>query len=147
MTTGAAKPWVPWLMYSGGIPFVGLALGLATGLFGGAVDPLLQEALRGYAFIIAAFMAGTHWGQRDHVGEALGLFLLVSSNVLAVALWIGLVWLAFKPALVLACAVFLLLLAVDYRLLRTGALEAGYFAHRVAITLVVVSALALALWA
>ena len=145
--TRRATPLVPWLMYLGGLPFVGLALGLALGPFGHEAQALMQEALQGYAFIIGAFMAGTHWGQRDSVTEALRLFLLVSSNVLALALWAGLVLLAFKPALALSGGVFLLLLAVDYRLLRAGALEAGYFAHRVRITLVVLAGLALALWA
>ena len=145
MTNIATNTLIPWLIYLGGLPFVALSLALLTGEYTAEMEARLQSALGGYSFVIAAFMAGTHWGQHWHMREEVSFYLLVLSNVLAIALWVGLVLLAFKAALVLCSAVFIVLLGIDYTLLRLRQLEARYFAHRLRITVVVLASLMVAL--
>ncbi|RFP88574.1 DUF3429 domain-containing protein [Rhodobacteraceae bacterium 63075] len=131
----------PSLMYAGTIPFVASALlFLALPATSGWIAPV-REVLTAYALVIASFMAGVHWGQQLGLAPGWQRALMLLSNAVALAVWLGFLLLPFTPMLLLLVAAFALLAAIDHRLADAGLLSRRYFFHRKAVTAIVCAAL------
>ncbi len=133
-----------FLVYSGSLPFVFLALCLA---FDVTILPIVGDvsrALSGYTLIIAAFMAGSHWGQQLTMSEYWSSKLQVVSNVNAVGLWFGFLFSPDSWFWLCAIASFLVSLRLDYQLRQARLITAEYWRIRSRVTMVVISALAVA---
>ena len=130
------------LTCAGLIPFIACALLLSTGVESvpwlGSVSTLLSV----YGLVIASFLAGSHWGQHLDQQNMLRPWLAYSSNVCAIALWLGFSLATFTVFIWLLMGVFLLLLGVDIVLFRAKFITGNYVKMRVIVTVIVV----LSLW-
>ena len=129
------------LPFAGAIPFVAGALLLVSGITDLPLLGSVQALVLTYGLAILSFMAGVHWGQYLS-GVRSQLNLLVSSNVLTVAAWLGY---AIFPSVVFAIALavlFGLLLVVDFKLAAEGALTPYYMRTRALVTALVAASLA-----
>jgi hypothetical protein len=129
------------LTFAGALPFIMCAFCLIIGI---ETLPILGETRRilsVYALVIAAFMAGVHWGEHLHIVNKPARALMVSSNIIAVALWLGFLTLNFTALMILCAAAFYLLLAIDYQLFRQGIIAHDYFKTRVIVTIIVITSI------
>jgi hypothetical protein len=128
------------LIYAGALPFVAGALLLVAGIH---TLPLLGGVAGGvaaYGLIIVVFLTGIHWGQQLSLGRAAsGLF--VSSNILAVAIWVAWLVLPEKHFMVFLAIPLVVMLVIDRKLCRAGVLEKEYLFSRGVITAVVIATL------
>ena len=131
------------LTYAGALPFVACAVLQAAGspAVAGVSDWALVAA--GYGVAIAAFMAGVHWGTWLYHSAAAPLNLLLSSNAITVAVWLGFVFAPVRISLGITTAAFVLLLLIDYRLAACHLLNADYMRMRRNVTAIVVACLLL----
>lgn len=94
------KKIYPYLSYAGAIPFIVcagfLSLDLGEPSWLGPVESILSV----YALVIAAFLAGAHWGQHLHIQGKWSRYLPITSNIIAVALWLAFLALHFKALVV-----------------------------------------------
>lgn len=122
------------LSYAGTLPFIICAVlpyaGIATIPALGTYDSIAAS----YAAIIASFMAGTHWGLAltHHTIVPRSVFIASTAlTLLALLAWMIL------PATwrLLSCiAIFLGLLAVDYRLYKMQIIHRTYYKLRLHVT-------------
>lgn len=128
------------LGFSGLAPFLllSLALWVAPLPFAG----LLHAALIGYGLAIASFMGGVQWGLgiARPLAEAAQGRVLAQSVVPALIAWFGIL-LPFPFPYVALIAAFLLVVAVDFRLVRSGVAPMWWPMLRVPLTAGVVVAL------
>lgn len=139
------KKIYPYLTYAGTIPFIFCTILLAFGInqlpvLGGAVANILSV----YTLIILSFLAGSHWGQHFNLKDTWGFYLPIFSNLLAVALWAAFLIFDFKFLLVTFSVAFVILLFIDYRLLKDGIITNQYFKIRFNVTTIAVLMLILA---
>jgi len=129
----APSPLPHALIYAGSLPFIAGALLLAGNVHSVPVLGKVEMILASYALVISVFLTGIHWGQQLSLGQAAqGLF--ISSNILAVALWLA--W------LLLPVQFFLVFLSLPLLImLKSGILHTAYFRSRVIITSVVILSL------
>jgi hypothetical protein len=138
-------PLAKLLTYAGAIPFVvcaGLQVaGIANIASLGQVMPILLT----YGIVIAAFMAGTHWGLAlDHTFPCASGILL-SSTALTLLAWFAYLSGSIVVALGTLIATFSLLLFIDWQLYQRHVQTKEYFQLRVRVTAVVLAALTVAL--
>ncbi|WP_165218207.1 DUF3429 domain-containing protein [Affinirhizobium pseudoryzae] len=130
--TPSFRPLTQALTYAGALPFFLL---LPPTL------PVLApvDALHGfltYGAVIAAFMAGTLWGiVQGRDTAAIGH--LIASNVLALAAWGTLLIEPGRGALAIQLAIFVALLASDYRLATAHLEKPWYWRLRTRVTALV----------
>lgn len=127
------------LAYSGAIPFVACAL--ATVFAVPVPTDLVERIAVSYGLAIVSFLAGAHWGLYLHHGEAIRLNLLVSSNLILLAVWFFSLFASVRWALLSQAVAFVVLLAIDYRLAGARAISRQYFALRGSVTLLVIGAI------
>ena len=128
------------LICAGALPFVAGALLLATGISALPVLGSTVDSVASYGLIIVVFLTGIHWGQQLSLGRAAsGLF--ISSNILAVALWVA--WLALPQNYFMAFLAIplVVMLAIDHELYRAEVLNKEYLVYRAIITAVVIISL------
>ena len=132
------------LAYAGILPFAACALLTAAGV--PAIEGLAgwAEIAAGYGLAIAAFMAGVHWGtyiykSQDEPGVPLNL--LVTSNVITVAVWLAYALTPVSVSIAVTGVAFMLLLLVDHRLAGAGLITPAYWQLRRNVTLLVVALL------
>jgi len=136
----APSPLPHALIYAGSLPFIAGALLLAGNVHSVPVLGKVEMILASYALVISVFLTGIHWGQQLSLGQAAqGLF--ISSNILAVALWLAWLLLPVQFFLVFLSLPLLIILALDARMLKSGILHTAYFRSRVIITSVVILSL------
>lgn len=130
-----------YLTFAGAIPFIFCAVCFFVGIhqlpIAGDVDRILSL----YSVIIASFLAGSHWGQHLSLATAQSHLLALSSNGIAVALWVLMLILPFRPLLIGFIICFILLLIIDKAMMRAKLIAKHYYNIRVAITLIVVTTL------
>jgi hypothetical protein len=129
----------------GALPFLVSSLLLTLGIYNLPLLGNTAEILRSYSLAIAVFMCGIHWGQYLQDTQARNLNLLMVSNGLTLACWLGFLMASFVAYFVIVIAVFLALLWVDYQLHKSGRITARYFKMRLTVTAVVCASLALPL--
>jgi hypothetical protein len=130
-----------YLAYAGALPFLICAVLL---VFNIPTIPFLgniQQILSVYALVIAAFIAGSHWGLHLDVNDKWGIYLPKLSNLIAILLWIGFLVLPFKLLLLTFIITFLVLLGIDQKLLRHDLISTRYFHMRCLVTVIVISTL------
>lgn len=126
------------LTLAGTLPFVAGAVQAWTGLVPGVDGVALA---RGYGAVIAAFVAGIHWGAYLFNGARCGVNLLAWSNVVALSAWVALLVPSARVGLVILVACFAALLWLDMRLHRNGVTPAWFNRLRIRATAIVVPAL------
>lgn len=128
------------LTYLGAIPFLVAALCSLLGVnelpYLGATQPLLFS----YATLIASFMAGTHWGYVVRSNSTFNL-ILFASVITVLILWI--LWSSSRTVTypLFLVPIYLLLLGLDYLLLKYNYEERFYFKMRTGITSLVILSL------
>ena len=147
MTERYPPPLYCYLAYAGALPFVFavgcLLLGVQSLPWLGSVTHLLSF----YGLVIASFMAGAHWGQHLAMPAVQGRSLALSSNLMAVMLWLSMVFtLPIALLLLMLMVVFVLLLLIDYRLYHHKIISMVYLRTRGVVTAIVVTNLSVALW-
>ncbi len=131
------------LTYAGTLPFIACALmpyiqfPELPGL--GSFDTIAIA----YGLVIISFMAGAHWGSYLFASESSPINLFISSNIIAVLVWLTFLAATASITLSVFIAAFLYLLWVDYRLLHSKLISAHYFQTRFSATAVAVVALLL----
>lgn len=135
------------LAYAGALPF---ALCMVLAWTDSLRIPGLEEpaaVAAGYGLAIAAFMAGVHWGTYLYLGNRTPLNLLVISNAVTIAAWLGFAFTPVRSSLLTTAAAFTVLLWVDTRLARIRLISDAYMATRRSVTTLVVILLLLTMMA
>ncbi|MBB1251366.1 MULTISPECIES: DUF3429 domain-containing protein [unclassified Rhizobium] len=135
MTMYGEKRLTQALTYSGGIPFVGLAVMAAAGF----EKDWAVNAFIAYGAVIAGFMGGTIWSQAQ-MTDVETRKLLALSNVAALVAWAALIVpgpLGF--GLALQAGAFALLLGLDWRIRKASAQPEWYFMLRRNISAIVIA--------
>ena len=132
-----------FLIYSGSLPFITGALLLILGfetlpLFGSVAD-----AIAAYGLVIAIFLSGIHWGQQLSL-ESTTSGLFISSNILAVLVWLAWLLLPLQSFLIFLVIPQLVILTIDHSLYAQGLIKKEYIVSRYLITGVVIICLFLA---
>ena len=134
-----------YLTYAGCLPFIICAFFLFFNLNS---IPYLGDTittLQVYSLVIASFMAGAHWGQYLYLLDESPIHLPITSNLIALFIWISfLIMPAFWYLLVLIF-IFVFLLLIDVRLARKKQLVSLYFRSRVIVTIIVSVSLAISI--
>jgi hypothetical protein len=117
------------LPYGGALPFLVGAMFLLLGITQvpnlGRTDAMVLA----YGLTIVSFIAGIHWGQ--HVsGVRTRVNLLVSSNVVALAAWVGFLLLPKFFFCLLLIVLFIVLLSIDGHLRDQGQIDVNYASTR-----------------
>lgn len=140
----APPPSIPYaaklLGFSGLAPF--LLLSMVLWVVPPTVVPFAHAALLGYGVAIASFMGGVQWGlgiARPLDGREQGR-VLAQSVVPALIAWFGIL-LPFPFPYIALAAAFLVVVAVDFRLVRAGLAPDWYPRLRVPLTAGVLVAL------
>jgi len=131
------SPWIKSLTLAGALPFlVGCALKLGwVSLPGINTDNWLW----GYAVVISAFMAGSHWGIALKSADAI---TLLASNAFALSVFAIALWLRTPLGLTLLIVIFAGQLLVDRRLLALSLASDAYWRLRLQVTGIVCALLA-----
>jgi hypothetical protein len=129
------------LPYAGALPFVGCAMLQLFGLREVALLGDLKTVASAYGLTIVSFTAGVHWGQHLE-GRRANPNLLVASNAVALAAWIG--FLLLSPLIFSLVLVFLFgaLYVMDTQLHP----QSDYLLTRRNVTLIVSASLILSAW-
>lgn len=136
------KKIFPYLTYAGTIPFIFCALCLYANMQELPILGSIEKILSVYGLVIAAFLAGSHWGQHLHINNNKWVILLpVLSNIIAILLWFSFLILNFKILMVMYIAVFIVLLIIDYCLFRANLITDSYFKTRFKVSFIVIISL------
>ncbi|MFK8014004.1 MAG: DUF3429 domain-containing protein [Gammaproteobacteria bacterium] len=136
-----AAPITRDLAAAGALPFVGCALFSLLGISSLPWLGSIEFIAATYGLAIASFMAGVHWGTALETRQMLPLNLFVSSNVLTLLGWFGVLLGTLSQALVVLVIVFVCLLMVDRRLHVAQVIDDAYWKTRRNVTVVVVVSL------
>ncbi len=79
---------------------------------------------------ILCFLTGVHWATQLYASTAVPFNLFIGSNVVFLVVWITYVAASLQWALATQLLSFLLLLAIDVRLLRSGLISGDYLRMR-----------------
>ena len=129
------------LILAGAVPF---AAGAVLTLAGVTELPwlgALERVVLSYGLGIVSFLTGIHWATRLYRPEACPLDLFVISNAIFLAVWFG--YLASLPivSVIVQCAAFVALFAIDLRLARAGLISGHYLRFRAIATMIAVLSL------
>lgn len=141
MWYGAMRQVYPYLTLAGAIPFWFCAIFLMVDIQTVPVLGDVQNILTVYTLVISSFLAGSHWGQHLYVKGRWNYLLPVSSNIIAVLLWLAYVVLEFKAMLIGFGISFIILLLIDKMLHQEHHIDSNYFRIRIIVTVLVVASL------
>ena len=127
-----------YLAYLGGFPFLACAIIKLFNIqfFLNLGDVIHLSVI--YALMICSFMAGTHWGMFFNKKTSQLTYLLWSSNLQVILLYVLFFLLPLKLMLWAEALSFIFLLFVDYKLKKTNITPALYFQMRIQVTSVVI---------
>ena len=134
------------LTITGAAPFIACAILPLAGIE--SVEPFgrLDVLAASYGLGIISFLAGAHWATFLYKAAGTPFNLFASSNVLFLVVWFVYVLADLGWVLLTQLLAFVILLLIDYRLLRAGLISSHYYAMRsVATVLASVSLLVLLL--
>lgn len=124
------------LMIAGASPFLACALLPAAGINSfGRLGPL-NELAADYGLAILCFLTGIHWATQLYERSPIPINLFIGSNVVFLAVFIAYVASSLNWALATQLIAFLLLLAVDYQLMRREVITQHYLSMRFVATAV-----------
>lgn len=130
-----------YLAYAGTIPFLLCAILFAFKIQKIPILGNLSTVISVYSLVIASFMAGAHWGQHLNQNGKWPLFLSVTSNIVAVLLWLSYLVLPFGGFLMAVAAIFTLLLLIDKKLFQAHLITQPYYQARYIVSLIVIISL------
>lgn len=134
------------LAYAGALPFVATAL---FSYFDPESWPWLVHVPRHfiltYALVILSFMCGVHWGTYLYKQEECPINLFLISNMVVIALWLGLILPMFFWKILIAILGFAILLAIDYILFKRQIITPDYWRTRRNVTAIVIVSLLIVL--
>lgn len=118
------------LMLMGATPFLACALLPVAGVedLGRLGRP--EQLASTYAMAILCFLTGVHWATQLHASSAAPFNLFVGSNAVFLAVLVAYVASSLQWALATQLLAFLLLLAIDFQLLRSGLISRHYLRMR-----------------
>lgn len=118
------------LSFAGAAPFIAAALLAVIGVT--AIPPFgaIGDIAASYALAIISFLAGTHWAFQLLKPAVTPFDLFISSNVAVVVTWFAYLTLSVAWVLFIQAVTLALLLVVDDRLRRAGAVSVAYFRAR-----------------
>lgn len=120
----------------GTLPFVGAAILTLSGYASlGPIDSVSGLAAS-YGLAIICFLAGAHWATQLYRGPALSPNLFIVSNVVVLGVWFAYLLAGSAVTIGAQLLAFLVLLALDYRLLGAAVIDAHYFRARLIATLI-----------
>jgi len=118
------------LAIAGTAPFIACAILTLAGIY--SVEPFgrLDALAATYGLGIISFLAGTHWATCLYKAAITPFNLFISSNGLFLTVWFVYVLAGVGPVLLTQFLAFVILLLIDYRLLRVGLISEHYFGVR-----------------
>ena len=131
------------LAFAGALPFIACAVAPFFGTERIEILGELNYVAAIYGLAIVSFMSGAHWGTYLYRHSDSPVNLFVSSNLITVIAWLAILLVDIETALVGIALLFLYLLFIDYRLLKSNLIDEAYFRTRMAVTLIVVISLSL----
>jgi len=131
------------LTYLGVLPFW-LA---AAAIFFGFEHDFAVLALRAYGAVIVSFISGIHWGIAMQDSQRKTLWLLASSNAIALMAWASLLAHSAISALCVLTLAFIVLLTIDSKLYRLQQIDLWFIRLRWRATLLVLISFGCAEWA
>lgn len=117
------KATIKALTYSGLLPFIVTAIMIVFGYD-------FSSIFITYGAIILSFMSGVHWGQAVSGTNKFNNFLLLSSNIIALAAWLSLLTTELLISLAILFLGFLVQLAIDIKIKKLGIIENWYLSLR-----------------
>ena len=123
-----------FLIFAGLVPFFICTLCL---VFDVNSLPLLgstTHVLKLYSLTIAVFLAGCHWGQHLSLDGKWVRLLPLTSNIIAITLWLVFLACTFKIFIIVCVLFFIVLLGIDYRLFENDHISVEYFRTRSLVT-------------
>ncbi|MGA0934762.1 MAG: DUF3429 domain-containing protein [Pseudohongiellaceae bacterium] len=140
MNIAAYKNLSHQLVIAGVLPFVAGTLLLLAGIrsLPGLGDT--ENVIASYALVISVFLTGIHWGQHLSRGN-MPINLFITSNVIAVLIWISWLILPVFAFLFFVVAVLVIMLIIDRRLFRDSIITRTYVVTRTVITGIVMTCL------
>lgn len=129
------------LAFAGSLPFLAAALSLSMGYSHYPMIGEVAQAIVVYALVIAAFMAGSQWGQQFDQSDVWAKRLQWYSNLNAVGLWLAFILLPYAWLLVALIVSFLGALWLDQQLYRAAMMTRHYWQIRWILTSIVVLSL------
>lgn len=125
------------LTYSGLVPFIFLALGIAHGQ-GGVLEYFdLNFFLFSYALAVICFICGSHWNMFLHNKSRFSRIMLIASNLITLTAWLALS-LKDKTLTIFVYVVCLVILAViEAIFLNKNLITRRYFQTRIIATSIV----------
>lgn len=131
------------LTYSGTLPFLACAILPYANFSALPVLGSFDRIAAVYALVIVSFMAGTHWGNYLVMEDTAPVNLFLSSNIIAIIIWLVFLSMNIATSLWVSTVAFLFLLWVDYKLFQANLITRYYFnVRRNATAIVVVSLIA-----
>ena len=133
-------------MYGGCIPFILLAILL---VFEVNLLPCFGETtqvLQAYGLVIASFMAGIHWGQYISGVNDFSIYLPITSNIIALLVWVSFLLMPIEWNLITLIFVFTLLLLIDLIFIEKKYRSQLYLCSRIVVTTLVLFSLITSLY-
>ena len=131
------------LAYLGTIPFVAGAFLILRGYQHIPFIDDMAFLVKSYGLVIVVFMSGVHWGNYLSDKKCHSINLLLTSNLITLVSWFAFLLAPDAPVLLIYCLGFVILLAIDAKLLSLQVISKDYFRLRLLITCIVVVSLLL----
>lgn len=128
------------LALMGLIPFMFSMFCLTLGCMELPIIGDVSRILSVYTIVICSFMAGTHWGLQLH-DKISSSFLAISSNIVAVVLWLSFIFLSTRYFLITAAMMFVVMLVLEKKSTYEKVIVKSYWTLRFWVTSVAVSSL------
>lgn len=125
------------LTYAGALPFVVFNIMLLLHFDFVLSTEFIYKAFLTYGAIIMSFLAGMHWGIAITMSQPMSVYLLLSSNVVAILAWICLILNIHFLTLILLGILYLYQLVIDCKLAKDHLLTKGFLLTRIVITIIV----------
>lgn len=117
-------------MLGGTLPFLACALLPVAGVEELGRLGSLHQLASNYAMAILCFLTGVHWATQLYSSADAPFNLFIGSNAVFLAVWVAYVASSLQWAIATQLVAFLLLLAIDSRLLHSGLISRHYLRMR-----------------
>ena len=136
------KKVFPYLMYAGSLPFVLCATCFITNTPNLYIFGPVEKILSIYGLIILSFLSGIHWGQHLYINKGIWLHILpIFSNIIVLSIYFCVLVLDFKMLVLIFILSFIIILIIDYNLMKKGLISNHYFQTRFSVSVIVIISL------